>query len=418
MVLAFPESMEGFTGGVVYPQSTLPWKTPWRILTMGSSPGVIIESTHGTDLARPPVPGDFSYVMPGRASWSWALMKDLSVNYEVQKDFITYASEMGWEYCLVDVNWDTTIGWDKLAELSRMAAEKNVGLIVWYNSAGDWNTVPYHPKDKLLTHESREAEFSRLEEMGIRGIKVDFFGGDGQSMMDYYQDILADAHKHHLMVNCHGSTLPRGLHRTWPNLVSMEAIRGLEFATFDQESANKVPSKAATLAFIRNAFDPMDFTPVCFTAYDNFERVTGNGAELAMAVLFLSGVQHYAETPPGMAGMPDYVRNMMSAIPVSWDETRFIDGFPGKFLVIARRTGKVWYVAGINAGKEQMELKMKLPFIDQENGIIVTEGDTLRSFSLKNVTPEGEKSATVTLRPNGGFVMRFDPSENIRPENE
>ncbi len=130
-------------------------------------------------------------------------------------------------------------------------------------------------------------EFTRLEQMGIKGIKVDFFGGDGQSMMDYYQDILADAHKHHLVVNCHGSTLPRGLHRTWPNLVSMEAIRGLEYATFDQESADKVPSKATTLAFIRNAFDPMDFTPVCFTAYDNFERVTGNGAELAMAVLFL-----------------------------------------------------------------------------------------------------------------------------------
>lgn len=418
MVIAFPEPTEGFTGGVVYPQSTLPWTTPWRIITLGGTPGVIVESTHGTDLAKPPEPGDFSYVMPGRASWSWALMKDGSVNYEVQKDFIGYAAEMGWEYCLVDVNWDTTIGWDKLAELSHLAAEKNVGLIVWYNSAGAWNTVPYHPKDKLLTHESREAEFSRLEQMGIRGIKVDFFGGDGQSMMDYYQDILADAHKHHLMVNCHGSTLPRGLHRTWPNLVSMEAIRGLEYATFDQESADKVPSKATTVAFIRNAFDPMDFTPVCFTSYDNFERVTGNGAELAMAVLFLSGVQHYAETPRGMAQMPDYVRNMMSAIPVSWDETRFIDGFPGKFLVIARRTGEAWYVAGVNAGKEPMELNMKLPFIDQVNGILVTENDTPRSFALKKVTLEGEKSANVTLRPNGGFVMRFDPSESIKPENE
>lgn len=418
MVIAFPEHLEGFTGGVVYPQSTLPWTTPWRIITLGSTPGVIIESTHGTDLAKPPVKSDFSYVMPGRASWSWALMKDGSVNFEMQKDFINYASEMGWEYCLVDVNWDTTIGWDKLADLARLAAEKNVSLIMWYNSAGDWNTVPYHPKDKLLTHESRTEEFSKLEKLGIRGIKVDFFGGDGQSMMDYYQDILADAHAHHLVVNCHGSTLPRGLQRTWPNLVSMEAIRGLEYATFDQESADKVPSKATTAAFIRNTFDPMDFTPVCFTAYDNFERVTGNGAELAMAVLFLSGVQHYAETPRGMAGMPDYVKEMMSSIPVSWDETRYIGGFPGKFLVIARRTGEVWYIAGINAGKEPKEMNMKLPFIVQANGILVTEDDKLRSFALKNVTLENDKSATVTLRPNGGFVMRFDPSESIKPENE
>jgi len=418
MVIAFPEPTEGFTGGAVYPQSTLPWTTPWRILTMGSTPGVIVESTLGTDLAKPPIPGDFSYVRPGRASWSWALMKDPSVNYELQKDFINYASEMGWEYCLIDVNWDTTIGWDKLADLSRLASEKKVSLIMWYNSAGDWNTVPYHPRNKLLTHESRVDEFSRLEKLGIRGIKVDFFGGDGQSMMDYYQDILADAHEYHLVVNCHGSTLPRGLQRTWPNLVSMEAIRGFEYATFDQESADKVPSKATTVAFIRNAFDPMDFTPVCFTAYDNFERVTGNGAELAMAVLFLSGVQHYAETPHGMALMPDYVRNMMSAIPVSWDETRFIDGYPGRFLVIARRTGETWYVAGINAGKESRQLTLQLPFINYTDGVLITENDSPRSFSQKNINLDSGKNASVSLNPNGGFVMRFDPEANLLPENK
>jgi len=336
MVIAFPESSEGYTNAAVYPQSVLPWQTPWRIVTMGVNPGVIAESTHGTDLALPPREGDFSYVSPGRAAWSWALMKDHSVNFEMQKQFIIYASEMGWEYCLIDVNWDTTIGWEKIAELAKLAEEKNVGLILWYNSAGDWNTVTYHPKDRLLTHDSREEEFSRLESLGIRGIKVDFFGGDGQSMMDYYQDIIADAHNHRLVVNCHGSTLPRGLQRTWPNLVSMEAIRGFEFATFDQATADLVASKATTLAFTRNAFDPMDFTPVCFTEYDNFERITGNGAELALAVLFLSGVQHYAETPRGMATVPDYTREMMSKIPVTWDETRFVDGYPGKYIVIAR----------------------------------------------------------------------------------
>jgi hypothetical protein len=418
MIIAFPEKSEAFTGGGVFPQSKLPWTTPWRIITIGDNPGVIAESTLGTDLARPAMKGDFSYVRPGRASWSWALMKDPSVNYETQKRFIDYAAEMGWEYCLVDVNWDTTIGWDKIEELARLAKEKNVGLILWYNSAGDWNTVPYHPKDRLLTNESRSEEFSRLEALGIKGIKVDFFGGDGQSMMDYYQDILADAHEHHLMVNCHGSTLPRGVQRTWPNLVSMEAIRGFEYATFDQESADKVPSKATTVMFTRNAFDPMDFTPVCFTSYDNFERVTGNGAELAMAVLFLSGVQHYAETPRGMAGMPEYVRELMSAIPVSWDETEYIDGYPGRYVVIARRAGDAWYVAGINASNEPREVMFKLPFADPKAGIIVTEGDTKRSFRLGKVTLNNEKNIEVSMNPDGGFVMRFDPSETIRPENE
>ena len=408
MVIAFPEPSEGFTGGAVYPQSTLPWTTPWRIITMGGTPGVIVESTHGTDLAKEPAEDDFGYVKPGRASWSWALMKDQSVNFEVQKEFISYASEMGWEYCLIDVGWDTTIGWEKIAVLSAMAARKNVGLILWYNSAGDWNTVPYHPKDKLLTHESRIEEFARLESLGIKGIKVDFFGGDGQSMMDYYQDLLADAHEYKLMVNCHGSTLPRGLHRTWPNLVSMEAVRGLEFATFDQESADRVPSKATTLAFTRNAFDPMDFTPVCFTEYDNFERVTGNGAELAMAVLFLSGVQHYAETPRGMSGMPDYVKEMMVDIPVAWDETRFIDGYPGKYLVISRRSGTSWYVAGINSSNESHDINLHLPFISNSDGVLITENGTPRSFRKELVKIDPSGNTRIKTEPNGGFVMRFE----------
>ncbi|HOO65529.1 MAG: glycoside hydrolase family 97 catalytic domain-containing protein [Bacteroidales bacterium] len=403
--IAFPEPTEGYTNGVVYPRSTLPWQTPWRIITIGSTPGVIAESTHGTDLALPPEEGDFSYVRPGRAAWSWALMKDGSVNYEEQRRFISYASEMGWEYCLIDVNWDRTIGWEKIGELAKLAENKNVGLILWYNSAGDWNTVTYHPKDRLLTHELREEEFSRLESLGIKGIKVDFFGGDGQSMMDYYKDILEDAHRHRLVVNCHGSTLPRGVQRTWPNLVSMEAIRGFEFATFDQSTADLVPSKATMLAYTRNAFDPMDFTPVCFTEYDNYERVTGNGAELAMAVLFLSGVQHYAETPQGMATVPDYVREMMSEIPVSWDETRFIDGYPGSHIVMARRSGEEWYIAGVNAEKEPLRLVFPAPIHTAGTWTVVTDGETLRSFSTSTVTADAEGKITVEVRPNGGFVM-------------
>ena len=408
MMIAFPEPTEGYTGGSVFPESKLPWQTPWRIVTMGSTPGAIAESTHGTDLALPPAEGEFSYAKPGRAAWSWALMKDGSVNYEEQKRFIAYAAEMGWEYCLIDVNWDQTIGWDRIEELAKLAQAKKVGLILWYNSAGDWNTVTYHPKDRLLTHESREEEFSRLESLGIKGIKVDFFGGDGQSMMDYYQDILADAYRHKLVVNCHGSTLPRGLHRTWPNLVSMEAIRGFEYATFDQGTADLVASKATTLAFTRNAFDPMDFTPVCFTEYDNNKRVTGNGAELALAVLFLSGVQHYAETPQGMATVPDYVREMMKEIPVSWDETMFIDGHPGRYIVLARRSGNVWYYAGVNAQKNTLGLNLKLPFAGGISGTIITEGETLRSFTQDTVMPDGSGMATVQIVPGGGFVIRFE----------
>jgi hypothetical protein len=408
MIIAFPEPTEGFTNGIVFPTSKLPWTTPWRVITLGENPGVIVESTMGTDLAKPSVPGDFSYVKPGRASWSWVLMKDASVNYAVQKEFIDYASEMGWEYCLIDADWDTRIGWEKIGDLARMAAKKNVGLILWYNSAGDWNTVPYHPRNMLLSTESRCAEFAKLKALGIKGIKVDFFGGDGQSMMDYYQDILLDAHKYQLVVNCHGATLPRGLQRTFPNLVSMEAIRGLEFATFGQETADKVPAKATLLAFTRNAFDPMDFTPVCFNAYDNNKRVTGNGAELAQAVLFLSGVQHYAETPAGMAKVPEYVRALMRDIPVIWDETKYIDGYPGRYLILARRASKIWYIAGVNAEKETKELNLQLPFVSQKSGLLITEGDSLRSFSREQITLDANYSFHLSIKSNGGFVLTFN----------
>lgn len=406
--IAFPEKSEGFPGGVVLPESKLPWKTPWRIIGIGDKLSTIAESTLGTDLMPPPAKGDYSWVKPGRSSWSWVLMKDASVNYKTQKEFIDYAADMGWEYCLIDADWDQTIGWDKIKELADYAAKKNVGLLLWYNSSGSWNTTVYTPKGKLLTHASREAEFTKLEKAGIKGIKVDFFGGDGQSMMTYYLDILKDANEHHLMVNCHGSTLPRGLERTYPNLVSMEAIRGLEYATFEQASADRVPVKSTIVPFTRNVFDPMDFTPVCFTEYDHDHRVTGNGAELAQAVVFLSGIQHYAVTPKGMATVPDYVKNVMKEIPVAWDETRFIAGFPGKYVVIARRKEGTWYVAGINGENAPLKLNLHIPIVAGLHTELITDGANNRSFRQQKMTMDQQGKFDITLIPYGGFLLKTE----------
>jgi hypothetical protein len=314
---------------------------------------------------------------------------------------------MGWEYCLVDALWDSTIGWTKMKELADYAAQKKVGLLVWYNSAGDWNTTYQTPKSKLLTSESRNAEFAHLKEIGIKGVKVDFFGGDGQSMLDYYIDILKDAHKYQLMVNCHGATLPRGLERTYPNLVSMEAIRGLEYATFGQETADLVPHKSTLLTYTRNIFDPMDFTPVCFTEYDNNKRITQNGAELAQAVIFLSGIQHYAEIPAGMAKMPDYVKQAMKDIPVTWDETKFIDGFPGEYIVLARRTGNVWFIAGINSTDENIDLNLAIPFAQSKTAEIITDGEASHSFTKQGVEFGSEGEINLTIKAYGGFLIRL-----------
>ena len=188
----------------------------------------------------------------------------------------------------------------------------------------------------MLTHESRIAEFDKLKAIGVAGLKVDFFGGDGQSMIAYYHDILTDAAPYGFMMNFHGATLPRGWQRTYPHLMTMEAIRGLEFVTFEQRNADEEPTHAAMLPFTRNVFDPMDFTPVVLDRIRNIERRTTSAFELALSVLFTSGIQHYAEIPEGMAKAPDYVREFLKGVPSVWDDTKFLDGYPGKFVVLAR----------------------------------------------------------------------------------
>lgn len=292
--------------------------------------------------------------------WSWALLKDDSIVYDVQKRFIDYAADMQWQYCLIDVNWDTKIGYNKMQELINYAREKKVGIWLWYNSAGSWNTTPYHPRNKLLTHEDRVQEFSRLQEMGVAGVKIDFFGGDGQSMLQYYIDILNDAAAHRLMVNFHGATLPRGWQRTWPNLMTAEAVKGFEYITFDQKNADEEPTHCAVLPFTRDAFDPMDFTPMSLYKIPRINRVTTAAFELALSVLFLSGVQHFAEIPEGMRHMPDYIKDFLRQLPVKWDDVQFIDGYPGEFVVLARRAGNKWYVAGINGSGNPKSVMVNL----------------------------------------------------------
>lgn len=406
--VGFPQEEERFPGGPVYPESTLPWSTPWRIITVGSL-GTIVESTLGTDLADPAIEVDESFVEPGLASWSWALLKDESVNYDTQKEFIDYAAEMEWEYCLVDVNWDTNIGYDRIAELSAYAADKGVGLLLWYNSSGDWNETVYTPKSKLLSREDRRAEFSRLQEMGIRGIKVDFFGGDGQSMIKYYLDLFEDAADYGLLVNCHGSTLPRGWHRTYPNLMTMEAVKGFEFITFEQDNADLAPNHCAILPFTRNAFDPMDFTPMSLDEIPGIERKTTNGFELALPVLFTSGIQHIAETPEGMATVPDYVQEFLRDLPAAWEETRFIDGYPGKLAVIARRGADGWYVGGINGEDTPKSLSLDFSFLTESasSGMLITDGDERRSFVREEVDLTSSSTIRLDVKGNGGFVMYF-----------
>lgn len=404
----FPQAPEVFTNGIPTrdPESSLPWKTPWRIIVVGNLK-TISESTLGTDLAFPAKKMDMSFIKPGKASWSWIIKKDDSTVFKVQKKYIDFAADMKWQYCLMDAMWDRLIGYDSAAILAKYAKEKNVGLLVWYNSAGSWNTVKFTPKDKLLTHESRVKEFALLQKMGIKGIKVDFFSGDGQSMINYYQDILEDAANYQLLVNFHGATLPRGLHRTYPNLMTAEAVQGYEMITFNQRDANLYPSHAVMCALVRNAFDPMDFTPMNLYRIPRIKKVTTAAFELATSVLFLSGIQHYAESPEGMQHVSTEVKNFLRALPDSWDDVKFVDGYPGKYYVVARRADNKWYVAGINGESTPKEITLDLSFIKGKKGMMIGSGDsdqTEPSFTWSKKELATGK-LTVSVKANDGFVI-------------
>ncbi len=346
-----------------------------------------------------------SFIKPGKASWSWINSKDDLIVYAEQKKYIDYAADMHWQYCLVDADWDTKIGYDKIKELADYAATKNVGLLLWYNSAGDWNTTPYHPKSMLLTHAQREKEFTRLKKMEIKGVKIDFFGGDGQSMIKYYHDILTDAAKHSLLVNFHGATLPRGWQRTYPHLLTTEAVRGFEMVTFTQPDADAEANHCAMLPFTRNAFDPMDFTPVnLYKIQTQVKRQTTSAFELALSVLFLSGIQHYAESPEGMKQVPDYVKDFLRKLPDHWDDVKFIDGYPGKYAVIARKSGSKWYISAINGEDNPKTIQLPLNSFHKAKATLITDSNDSTLFSRQEFLLTGNSTREIELKPKAGLV--------------
>jgi len=398
-----PTAPEVFTDGALLAVDAPVIETPWRIIAIGSL-ATLVESTLGTDLAAP-AHAAMAFVKPGVVAWSWALLKDAGTTYKTQRAFIDYAAQMHWPYVLIDALWDSQIGKTRMAQLAQYAASKGVGLILWYNSSGDWNTTPQTPKHILIDRNRRLTEFAWLQRIGIKGLKVDFFAGDGQSMLAYYRQLAEDAAQFNLMLNYHGATLPRGLQRTYPNIMTMEAVKGFEFITFSQAAADAAPSHMAMLPFARNLFDPMDFTPTAFSPIPGIQRRTSAGFELAASVLFLSGWQHIAEIPSGMAAVPNYVQNTLRHLPVSWDETRFIDGLPGQYAVIARRKGSDWYVAGINGQAKPMALNLNLDFVRASSAELITDGEGKHPFVRRAVTLG--QPVPINLKPFGGFLIKY-----------
>lgn len=370
--------------------------TPWRILTIGSLE-TIVSSTMITDLSEPCRIEDTSWIKPGVSSWIYWAYNHGSKDYDIICSYIDLAAEMGWPYCLVDWEWPQMEGGRTIEDVMAYANEKGVRINLWYNSGTSW-TGPGspQPEDRLRTPEAREEEFAWLESMGVAGVKIDFFAEDGSEMVNYYLDLLEDAAKHHLLVDLHGSTAPRGWQKTWPNLMSMEGVYGAEWYNNVPFFTKLAASHNATLPFTRGLMGPMDYTPCTFSDSQH-PHITTYAHELALPVLFQSSLQHMADKPEAYLSQPQEVIDFLKELPAVWDETKLLSGYPGHHAVIARRSGDVWFVGGINGTGETLTLE----FPELTGDItLFADGASDREFAISKQS----SVKSVECRPNGGFV--------------
>jgi hypothetical protein len=402
-----PEEGEGLGTGSINATSTLPWEMPWRVIITGNNLRTIVESNLVHHLNPPSQIGNASWVKPGRSSWSWWSDNASSKDFNKLKTFVDLAADMGWEYSLVDANWNIMTG-GTLEQLAKYANGKGVGLLVWYNSGGPYNKVTEQPRDIMFDPQRRKAEMQKLQQMGVKGIKVDFFQSDKQPVIGEYFDILKDAADHQIMVNFHGCTIPRGWSRTWPNLVSMESVRGAESYIFAADYPEGTLLHNAILPFTRNVIGPMDYTPATFSN-QRYPHLTTYAYELALPVVFESGITHLADRVAAYRGLPAAPKQFLKDVPAAWDETRFVSGYPGDEVVLARRRGEVWYVGGINGEKKAKTLPVDLSFLKDGDyqATVITDGKDAKSFTSTTRSVTRTAKEAVQVLPLGGFVMRI-----------
>ncbi|MBM4154739.1 MAG: glycoside hydrolase family 97 protein [Lentisphaerae bacterium] len=407
--IRFPDAGEGLKTGAVAPTAPLPWATPWRVVIAGATPAAIVESTLVQDLNPPGPARTPSWIRPGRAAWSWWSEQDSPRRPERMKAFIDLAAEMGWEYFLVDANWNY-VDEPAVLDLVRYAKAKKVGLLFWYNSGGPHNEVTEAPRDRMMPRDIRRREFAWLQKLGVKGVKVDFFQSDKQNLMQHYLDILRDAADFDMMVNFHGCTIPRGWQRTFPHLMTMEGVRGAECYIFDPKFPAAAPSHNTILAFTRNVVGSMDYTPVTFSDNNNPRKTTA-AHELALSVVFESGWQHLADGVASYRAQPDFVKDFLRAVPVAWDDVKFLAGAPGDHIALARRKGDDWYLGAINGIDQAVTLKLPLDFLSAGTAYAMTrigDGSGPRAFDRAEAAVRaGAAPLEVTLQPFGGAVVHL-----------
>lgn len=402
--IEFPMPEENNGNGTSEPAFALPGHTPWRTVTVGGSLNPIVETTVMWDVVRPRYEASKDYEF-GKGTWSWIVWQDNSMNWDDQIVFIDLAADLGWDHILIDAGWDKAIGEPRMEELIDYAREKGIDVYLWYSSSGYWNDIVQSPTNRMDNSIIRKKEMDWLQKNKVKGIKVDFFGGDKQETIRLYEEILSDANDHGLEVIFHGCTLPRGWERMYPNYVGSEAVLASENIVFNQHFCDNEAFNASLHPFIRNASGSMEFGGTFLNKRLNrgnnggTTRVTTDDFQLATAVLFQNPVQNFALTPTNLSESPAYTIDFMKNVPTVWDETRLIEGYPGKYVVLARRNGNRWYIAAVNATGEPVTIKSELPILAGKDATVIASGKAAPMKKNK------KGKINITMQPNDGFVI-------------
>ena len=413
--IAFPQKGENNGLGSELAGIALPGTTPWRTITVGTSPAPIVETTIPFDVTEPLYEPSQDY-QPGRYTWSWLIWQDNSTNYDDQVKMIDLAAAMGYESVLVDGLWDKQIGRERMEELSRYAQSKGVRLMLWYNSNGFENDAPQTPRQIMNNAIARKREMAWMQRIGVTGIKVDFFGGDKQQTMQLYEDILSDANDYGLQVIFHGATLPRGWERLYPNYVGSEAALASENVFFTDYHAKKEAFEMTMHPYSRNAVGSFDWGGIIMNKYlspDNksrHQRHTGDVFEMATGITNQISVNCVALYPNNLQDVPQWELDWLKQLPKSWDDVKFIDGYPTRYVVLARRSGDRWYVAGLNATDKPLKLTLRLPMfagqtVNHYTDLSKKKGEKFLP-SMKGRLKVGKNGeAQVVIQPNGGLIL-------------
>ncbi|MCG2616325.1 glycoside hydrolase family 97 protein [Terrimonas sp. NA20] len=408
--LSFPNPKDGRGQGESTPTINLPWKSPWRVINIGSLSD-IVESTLVDDVSPPSRITNTAWIRPGLVSWNYWSDNHGTKDFKTVCEFADLAAAMGWPYTLLDWEWDAMGNGGKLEDAIRYIHAKGVKPLMWYNSGGNHTWVNATPKDRMLTHENRVEEFAKLKKLGVDGIKVDFFESEKQDMIKYYLDIVRDAAQFEIMVYFHGCLVPRGWARTYPNLMTYEAVRGAEWYNNVPDFTNAAPSHNTILPFTRNVVGAMDYTPVTFTNSQH-PHITSYGHELALSVLFESGLQHLADRPDGYYSLPDAARTFLRDVPNAWDDIKLLDGYPGQEISMARRKGDNWYVGSINGQNREKKKTIKLDFLQEGvkyKMILIADGKHDKELLPSYRMVQRSDSVDVRLLRRGGFAASFKP---------